>query len=208
MKDSNRKNIKTFVEPLTCTSHLSKWNVPRYSSTNPAPIDRTYWKLKLKGNPSTEVEPKNKCCDPLVSNDKYLDNDSINTLKRDLQKCLPSSGFFLFHDTESKCSKNSEKEQIERDVVKLDKYMKQIMTQTLKLKLLVNIPCLLMNFMIFHKILWKIWLIHMLSIFHQLMKKSNILNILPAANNLLTCGGSMEKKNSHHLTYILQLLTK
>ena len=48
----------------------------------------------------------------------------------------------------------------------------------------------------------------MLSIFHQLMKKSNILNILPAANNLLTCGGSMEKKNSHHLTYILQLLTK
>ena len=88
-----------------------------------------------------------------MSNDKYLDNDSINTLKRDLQKCLPSSGFFLFHDIESKCSKNSEKEQIERDVVKLDKYMKQIMTQTLKLKLLVNIPCLLMNFMIFHKIL-------------------------------------------------------
>ena len=60
---------------------------------------------------------------------------------------------FLFHDIESKCSKNSEKEQTERDVVKFDKYMKQIMTQTLKLKLLVNIPCLLMNFMIFHKIL-------------------------------------------------------
>ena len=44
----------------------------------------------------------------------------MNTLKRDLQKCLPSSGFFLFHDIESKCSKNSEKEEIEYEVVELD----------------------------------------------------------------------------------------
>ena len=41
LEDSNRKNLKTFVEPLTCTSQLSKWNVPRDSSTNPTPIDKT-----------------------------------------------------------------------------------------------------------------------------------------------------------------------
>ena len=44
----------------------------------------------------------------------------MNKLKRDLQKCLPSSGFFLFHDIELKCLKNSEKEEIECEVVELD----------------------------------------------------------------------------------------
>ena len=44
----------------------------------------------------------------------------MNTLKRDLQKCLPSSGFFLFHDIESKCSKNSEKKEVKCEVVEFD----------------------------------------------------------------------------------------
>ena len=118
LEDFNRKNLKTFVEPLTCTSQLSKWNVPCDSSANPTPIDKTLVKeIKFGDNPSTEVEPKNSCYDPRAPNDKYLDDDSMNTLKRDLQKCLLSSGFFLFHDIESKCSKNSKKEEIECEVV-------------------------------------------------------------------------------------------
>ena len=40
LEDFYRTNLKTFVEPLTCTTQLSKWNVPRDSSTNPAPIDK------------------------------------------------------------------------------------------------------------------------------------------------------------------------
>ena len=44
-------------------------------------------------------------------------------------------------------------------------YVKQ-MTQTLKLKLLINFPCLLMNFLVFQKILLKIYFMRMLSIFH------------------------------------------
>ena len=40
LKDFNRKNFKNFVQPLTCTSQLSKWNVPRDSLTNPAPVDK------------------------------------------------------------------------------------------------------------------------------------------------------------------------
>ena len=121
LEDFNRKNLKTFAEPLTCTSQLSKWNVRRDSSTNPAPIDKTLVKKNKYGdNPSTEVEPKNNCYDTRSPNGKYLDNDSMNTLKRDLQKCLPSSAFSLFHDIESKCSKNCEKEEIECEVVELD----------------------------------------------------------------------------------------
>ena len=42
----------------------------------------------------------------------------MNTLKRELQKSLPFIGFFfLFHDSQSKCSKNDEKEEIEFEVV-------------------------------------------------------------------------------------------
>ena len=40
LEDFNRNNLKTFVEPLTCTSQLSKWNGPHYSSINSAPVDK------------------------------------------------------------------------------------------------------------------------------------------------------------------------
>ena len=167
LEDFNRKKLKTFVEHLTCTSQLSKWNVPRDSSTNPPPpIDKTLViKIKFGDNPSTEVEPKNNCYDPRATNDKYLDNDSTNTLKRDLQNCLPSSGFILFHDIEPKYSKVVKKKKLNVTLLNLIINMKQMTTQTLKLKLLIIFHCLLMNFMIFHKILLKIWLISM-SIFH------------------------------------------
>ena len=41
LEDFNGKKLKTFAEPLTCTSQLLKWNVPRDSSTNPSPFDKT-----------------------------------------------------------------------------------------------------------------------------------------------------------------------
>ena len=41
LEDFNGKKLKTFAEPLTCTSQLLKWNVLRDSSTNPSPIDKT-----------------------------------------------------------------------------------------------------------------------------------------------------------------------
>ena len=74
----NRKNLKTSVEPLRCTSQLPKWNVPHDSSTNLVPIDKTLVK-KIKFR-----EPKNNCHDPGLPNDKYLDNDSMNPLQGDL----------------------------------------------------------------------------------------------------------------------------
>ena len=80
------KKLKTFVEPLTCTSQLSKWNVPRDSSTNPALINKTLVKkIKFGDNPSTENEPKTNCYDPRAPYNKYLNNDGMSTLRRDLQ---------------------------------------------------------------------------------------------------------------------------
>ena len=59
-------------------------------------LDKTLVKnIRFGDNPSTEVKPGNNCYEPHAPNDKHLGNDSTNTLKRDLQKCLPSRGFFI-----------------------------------------------------------------------------------------------------------------
>ena len=166
MEDFSRKKIKAFVEPLTCTSQLSRWNVPHDSLNNPAPINKTIVKKKIKfgDNPSTEVEQKTNCYDPRAPNDKYLDNDSMNTLKRE-SVYLPVD-FFYSMTRSPNVQKIAKKKKLNVKLLTLIMYMKQMMTQTLKLKLLIIFPCLLMNFMIFHKILLKIWLIKVLSIFH------------------------------------------
>ena len=44
----------------------------------------------------------------------------MNTLKIGCQKCLLSSGFCSFHDSEQKCPKNSEKEEIKCEIVEFD----------------------------------------------------------------------------------------
>ena len=135
---------------------MSKWNALCDCSTYPVPIDKTLVKkIKFAENPSTEVKLKNNFYDPRATNEKYYDNHSMNTLKGDLEKCLPSSG----------CSKNSEKKSLNVKLLNLIMRIKQIMTLTLKWKLLIIFPCLLKNFTKFNKILSLIWLINTLSIF-------------------------------------------
>ena len=74
-----------------------------------------------------------------------------------------SQWIFLFHDIESKCPKNSEKEQTECVVVKFD----YVCDDTeFKIESTDNFPLTLTNFMRFHKIILNIWLTNMLSIFH------------------------------------------
>ena len=120
-------------------------------STNSAPIDKTLVKkIKFGDNLSTGAEPKDNCYDPRSANDKYRDNDSMNTLKRDLQKCLPSSGFFYSMKLSPNVQKIVKKKKLNVKWLNFITYMKQVRTQTLKLKLLISFPSLLMNFMIFH----------------------------------------------------------
>ena len=128
---------------MTSTSQLSKENVPHNSSTNPAPFKKALVKknkLKFRNNPSTEVEPENNPCDPRQLNDKYLDNDSMKTLKRDLQKYLPSSGFFLFHTIESKHSVISEKEETDYEFVEFDYVYETNHDTDFKIEIVDNFP--------------------------------------------------------------------
>ena len=119
LEDFNRKNLKTFVEPLMCTSQLSKWNIPCDASTNVAHIDKT---LSKNFNLET-VCPQNLnqkiMLWPSAPNEKYLDNDSMSTLKRDLQSVnLPVD--FVIPQRWVQISKISEKEEIKCQVVEFD----------------------------------------------------------------------------------------
>ena len=64
----------------------------------------------------------------------------MNTLKRDLQKCLPSSGSFLFHDIGVQMFKNSEKEEIQCEVVELDHVYKTNDYTDFKIETVANFP--------------------------------------------------------------------
>ena len=178
LEDFNRKKLKTFVEPLTCTSHSSnldvlwtrillKWNVLRDPSINLTFTDKTHVKKsKFGGNLSTEVLPKNNCYDSRAPNDKHLDNDSMNTLKRELQKSLPFIGFFFYFMTVSpNVQKMMKKKKLNLKLLKLFMDMKQIITLTFWFKLPMIFPGLLMNF-IFHQNLLEVLLVNKLMVFH------------------------------------------
>ena len=64
----------------------------------------------------------------------------MSTLKRDLQKCSSSSGFLLFNDIKSKYSKNSEKEEIEYEVVELDHVYETSDDTDFKIETIDNFP--------------------------------------------------------------------
>ena len=61
LKDFNKKRLwKTFVEALTCKSQLSKGNVPRYSWTNPRPIDQSIFPISQQSVQISTNKKKNK----------------------------------------------------------------------------------------------------------------------------------------------------
>ena len=85
LEDFNRKKLKTFAEPLTCTSQLLKQNVPHDSSTNPSPIDKTI--VKKINLETIRTQKLNQKIIVMTHAHQYLGND--------LQNCLLSSGLFL-----------------------------------------------------------------------------------------------------------------
>ena len=88
----------------------------------------------------------------------------MNTLKETFKSVYLPVHFFYSMTLSPDIQKIVKEKKLNVKLLSLILHMKQMMTKTLKLKLLIVFPCLLMNFMIFHKILLKIWLVNMLSI--------------------------------------------
>ena len=131
----------------------------------------------------------------------------MNILKETFKSVYLPVHFFYSMTLSPDVQKIVKEKKLNVKLLSLILHRKQMMTKTLKLKLLIVFPCLLMNFMIFHKILLKIVVDKYVVNFNNWWRNQT-LNILPGVNSLLICGGSMEKKNSQHLIFTLQLLTK
>ena len=54
------------------------------------------------------MRPKIIMFDPIAPNQRSGNEDNFNKLCDNLQNCLPSCSFFLFHDLKSKCAGTDE----------------------------------------------------------------------------------------------------
>ena len=104
MEDFSRRGLQQNPEPLTCTSRLSVWIVPRSQSVAAKPLDKVLIRIIRFGKNNTRTQTKIMKFDPRAPQQRNRDPERFKKLSSELQNCLPSSSYFLFHDVNSKCS--------------------------------------------------------------------------------------------------------
>ena len=102
-----RRELQKNLEPLTCTSRLSVWVVTRNQSVAAKPLDKVLIRKIRFGKKNIRMRPKIIMFDQ-APNQRTRNEDNFNKLCDNLQNCLPSSSFFLFHDLKSKCAGTDE----------------------------------------------------------------------------------------------------
>ena len=103
IEDFIRRGLQNNSEPLTCTSRLSEWVVPRIQSVAAKPIDKVLIRKIRFGKKNIRTQPKIIKFDPRAPDMRTRDETSLKKLCENLQNCLPSSSFLLVHDIKSKC---------------------------------------------------------------------------------------------------------
>ena len=120
LEDFNRRGLKSLPIPQSCTSKLSAWNIPRDSSSTPAPIDQVVIKKVSFGQDTEkEVPPKINLYDPRMKCDRNLDGDCFKTLQSKLSASLPNSCFFLFHGM-NPYPPQGQMQQIEEEIISIN----------------------------------------------------------------------------------------
>ena len=104
IEDFIRRGLQNNPEPLTCTSRLSVWVVPRNQSVAAKPLDKVLIRKIRFGKKNIRTQPKIIKFDPRAPQQRTRDEEGFQKLCENLQDCLPSSSFFLFHDLKSKCA--------------------------------------------------------------------------------------------------------
>ena len=126
LEDFTRRGLQNHPEPLSCTSRLSVWVVPRNQSVAAKPLDQVLIRKIRFGKKNIRLKPKLINFDPRPPQQRNRDAEGFKTLSENLQNCLPSSSFFLFHDLKSNCSEEptlqETEEQVEETVAFTDSY--------------------------------------------------------------------------------------
>ena len=112
-EDFTRRGLQKHAEPLTCTSRLSVWVVPRNQSVAAKPLDQVLIRKIRFGKKNIRLQPKIIKFDPRAPNQRTRDEKHFKTFCTGLQNSLPASSFFLFHDIKSKCLEEPDPEEKE-----------------------------------------------------------------------------------------------
>jgi len=125
LEDFTRRGLQNHPEPLSCTSRLSVRVVPRNQSVAAKPLDQILIRKKRFGKKNIRIKPKVIKFDPRPPQQRKIDEERFKIFSENLQNCLASSSFFLFHDIKSNCSEMSEQqvsEEQEESVAFTDSY--------------------------------------------------------------------------------------
>jgi len=108
IEDFTRQGLHKHNEPLSCTSRLSVWVVPRLQTVTPRPVDQILFRRIRFGKQNIRKEPLVISYDPRASYQRTRIESDFKKLCTSLQNCLASSSFFLFHDLQSNRKKTNE----------------------------------------------------------------------------------------------------
>lgn len=97
MEDFSHRGLKESREPVSCTSRLCSWNVPRNVKILPKPVDDIVFTKYHFGKESRKIT-KSSLYDPRAPEDRQPDKKRLKTLCSKLGQSMQSSSFFLFYD--------------------------------------------------------------------------------------------------------------
>ena len=96
LEDFTRRGLQQHPEPLSCTSRLSVWVVPRNQSVAAKPLDQILIRKIRFGKKSIRMQPKLIKFDPRAPQHRIRDVERFQTLGENLQSCLAFSSYFFF----------------------------------------------------------------------------------------------------------------
>ena len=94
IEDFIRRGLQNNAEPLTCTSQLSVWVVPRNQSVAAKPLDKVLIRKIRFGKKNIRTQPKIIKFDPRPPQQHTRNEEGFQKLCENLQDCLPLSSFF------------------------------------------------------------------------------------------------------------------
>jgi len=97
MEDFCQRGLKESSEPVSCTSKLCSWNVPRNVRVQPKPIDEIVI-TKYSFGKEARKTAKNSLYDPRAPEDRTINTERLETLCSNLSKSMQTSSFFLFYN--------------------------------------------------------------------------------------------------------------
>ena len=97
IEDFNRSGLREKDQPVSCTSKLCSWNVPRNMKVEPSPIEKIVFQ-KIRYGKATTSSAKITSYDPRAPAERDVDTQALALIGEKLSNCLQSSSYFLFHN--------------------------------------------------------------------------------------------------------------